>query len=265
MKISHSPFLIFALLLTCLLIPRPAEAQNKGNQDVMNEWAAATLKIDGNLNDWGDSLKLYHENTRFSFNISNNKDYLYMAIKSRDKNNLSRILARGISFSVNTEGKKKPGQTIVFPVFARGSQIPKPANLKTKEEIQKNQEQILSKINQLRVYGFTDVLDGAVSLNNTYGISAAANFDGQDNMVIEIAIPFQLLKISNINEPISCLIEINGIKPPKSTYNPDMYPRRNRRYGGYDNRNYDYERRPSIDKQLLSTGFWIKSTLAKNP
>jgi hypothetical protein len=188
-----------------------------------------------------------------------------MAIKSRDKNNLSRILARGISFSVNTEGKKKPGQTIVFPVFARGSQIPKPANLKTKEEIQKNQEQILSKINQLRVYGFTDVLDGAVSLNNTYGISAAANFDGQDNMVIEIAIPFQLLKISNINEPISCLIEINGIKPPKSTYNPDMYPRRNRRYGGYDNRNYDYERRPSIDKQLLSTGFWIKSTLAKNP
>lgn len=265
MKIPHSLVLSFALLFSCLLIPDSVAAQNKSDNDILNEWANPALKIDGNLNDWNDSLKHYNENTGFSFNISNNKDYLYLAIKSQDKKNLSRILARGISFSVNTEGKKKPGQTVVFPVFDRGSQLPKPANVKTEGQVQKNQEQILSKIKQIKVYGFADVLDGAISLQNTYGISAAANFDAQDNMVIEIAIPFRLLKISNIKDPISCLIEINGIKPPKSTYNPDMYPRRNRRYGGYDDRNYDYERRPTIDKQLLSTGFWIKSTLAKKP
>lgn len=262
-----SPFFLFSIFLLCssLLQINPLAAQTKGDDFTINQWVEKSLNIDGKLDDWGDSLKNYNENTRFSYSIKNNGDMLYLAIKSQDKKNLNRILTRGISFSVNTEGKKKTGETVIFPILDRGVQLNKLTDVKIAGQTKNRQEQILTKITQIRVNGFADILDGPISMQNTYGISAAANFDDHEQMTVEIAIPFHLLKITDTQNPILCLIEINGIKPPKSTYNPDMTPRRNRRYGGYDNRNYDYQRGPSIDKNLLSAGFWVKIILAKKP
>ena len=98
-------------------------------------------------------------------------------------------------------------------------------------------------------------------MNNTYGIGAAAGFDSENNLVTEIAIPLQHLGITNNHESIAILIEINGIKQPRTAYNPN----RDSRSGmyGYPNRDYRYDRRPLVNKQNAATGFWVKSTLAK--
>lgn len=247
------------LVVCCILFFNSTKAQTRDDM-IVNQWAAETLKIDGQLNDWGDSLKYYNENTRFSFNIRNNQETLYLAIRSRDKQNLNRILSRGISFSVNTEGKKKPGATVVFPVIDRSSQPLKPT--KPQQEVKEVQQEILSKIRKINVNGFREILDGSISMNNTYGISAAAGFDKQDNFMIEIAIPLQLLEITADQSLLACSIEINGIKAAKTSYDPY----RDRRSGmyGYPSRDYGYDRRPAVNKQNLATGFWIKTTLAKN-
>lgn len=250
----------FFLTLSCILSLKTSTAQViKGDDVITNEWAKGTLQIDGNLADWGDSLRYYHESTRFSFNIANNKDVIYLAIKSQDKQNLSRILARGISFSVNTEAKKKAGPTIIFPVVERRQPV-KSAKPQT-ESKEKRQSEILSAIQKINVTGFTEILDGSISMSNSYGISAAAGFDKQNNLVLEIAIPLQLLEISSDQKIVACSIEINGIKSPRAVYDPN----RDRRRDMYGNRSmdYGYDRRPVVNKQNLATGFWIRSTLAK--
>jgi hypothetical protein len=104
----------------------------------------------------------------------------------------------------------------------------------------------------------------AGSLNNTYGISAAAGFDGNDNFAIELAIPFDQLGITPVQgKPIACLFQINGVKQPRTPYDPE----RNSRRGmyGYPSRDYGYDRRPAVNKQNLAAGFWVKSILATKP
>ena len=259
---KNSLLLWFQLSLTCFcLFQLNISAAQTKSDEIVNQWAIKPLKIDGKLDDWGDTLKNYNEDTRFSFGISNDQETLYLAIKSKDRQNLNRILSRGITFSVNTEARKKPGATIIFPVPNTGGQ-PKAMKALSKEEVKKNQQKMLSELTQINVSGFADIKDGAVSIHNNYGISAAANLDAQETLIIEIAIPFQLLNI-NTQSQIACLMEINGIKQPRSTYNPN----RDTRGGmyGYPSRDYDYDRRPAVNKQNLTTGFWIKTTLAKKP
>lgn len=252
----------FSICLTffCLINLKTSTAQSiKGDDMIINQWANSPLKIDGDLGDWGDSLRYYHENTRFSFNIVNNQDVMYVAIKSQDKQNLNRILARGISFSVNTDAKKKEGPTVIFPVVDRRQ--PVKSTKPQQETKEKRQSDILSGISRINVTGFREILDGSISMTNSYGISAAAGFDNQDNMVLEIAIPLALLEITPEQKVIACSIEINGIKSARTTYDPN----RDFRRGMYGNRSmdYGYDRRPAVNKQNLATGFWIKSTLAK--
>jgi hypothetical protein len=262
---SHFTFTslrLCAFILLLLSVSNHSQAQSKSNDIVINQWVEKPLSIDGKLSDWGDSLKYFDEHTQFSFDIRNNQTTLYLAIKSNNKQNLSRILSRGVSFSVNAEGKKKNGPTIIFPVIDRLGTTNKSATEKgaPQDQIKEKQQQVISKITKMNVVGFADIIDGAVSLNNNYGLSASANFDGQDNFIIELAVPFSLLNISTAQRNIACLLQINGIKQPRSSYDPN----RNARGGMYGNpsRDYGYDRRPPVNKQNLISGFWIKSTLA---
>lgn len=267
MKIP-TPFRVplFSVLLCLSFIPilgfQTVTAQKiKGDEQINSKWAADSLKIDGELADWKDSLSFYNEDTRFAFSVSNNNQTLFIAVKSQDSKNLGRIFSRGISFSFNTEGKKKAISTIVFPVIERGGQANRPAKAPTAAQIKDLQKKMLSDIKRFNVYGFPDVRDGAISIQNTYGISAAATFDSQENLVIEIAVPLRLLGVTTDHQPIACLFEINGIKAPRATYDPNR-DTRNTRYG-YPTRDYGYERLPRYNRINEPTGFWVKTTLAK--
>jgi hypothetical protein len=260
MKKSSLLGLSIRLLCCSLFVINVAAAQSKSEEIIINEWADKPMSINGKLDDWADSLRHFNENTGFSYQLRNNRETLFLAIKSTEKQNLNRILARGITFSINTEGKKKAGPTIVFPVLDRIGQTERQAKVPAADQVKHNQQQILSKLTKINVTGFKEILDGAVSLNNTYGISAAANFDGQDKLVVEIAIPLALLEITPDHKQIACLIEINGVKQARASYDPN----RNPRSGIYGNQGRTYERRPPINKQNLATGFWIRSTLAKD-
>lgn len=254
--------LALGLSLICwVLLSDTATAQTKKGDPVKNQWAES-LKIDGRLEDWGDSLTYFNESTRFSFDISNDQETLYLAIKSKDPENLNRILARGISFSLNAKSKKDVGPTVIFPVIDRNIQTIKPAKPAV-QDLKENQQQTLSKLSKFYVKGFSEIIDGAVSISNSYGISTGGGFDDQNNFTVEIAVPFRLLEITSDQQIIACLIEINGVKQVRSSYDPN----RNSPRGmyGYPTRDYRLDRRTPINKQNEATGFRIEYPIAKNP
>ena len=219
------PYSVTKLILTLMLISVHLTliAQKAQNVQSGNVWAPATVKIDGKLTEWGESLKAYNKNVQLWYTIANDDKNIYLAIKSIDLDNNNKILAGGISFTLNTEGKKKTKNafTITFPIVKRaggrighggrkggfgGDDTPDTAAIVT----QQNQTLATGKV--ISAIGFADITDTLVSIYNEYGIKAAANIDGKGVLVYELAIPIKLLKIApDDQKELAYNIKVNGL------------------------------------------------------
>lgn len=247
----------FMLLLSFLLFHSlPARAQKKAEL-VSTRWVGKPIQVDGALNDWKDSLSLYNNNAKLYYAIANDEENLYVAIRNNSREGLSKILTGGISFSANIEGKKKNAPTVTFPVLDRTPG--KNRNRNANQEIEEMQNQALSRIKEIRVEGFKEIIDGGISLYNTYGIKAAASFDANNNLVQEIAIPLSLLNLkAGSSDLVTYRIKINGLPTPAGkAQNQDNY--RSNRGGMYGNQPY---RSTPVNKAFSSIEFYIKSKLA---
>lgn len=272
-KINSFLALSFSILLISSL---PAFSQKKAEL-ISSKWADKQVQVDGLLDDWNDSLSLYNEPTKLYYNLSNDDENIYLAIKNSSKEDLTKILARGISFSANIESSKKQAPTVIFPVLDR---TPGKKRVETEQpEPEEIQKRILTRIKEIKVEGFKEIIDGGISLYNTYGIKAAAAFDSNGNLVQEIAIPIRLLGLEpGRTEPIIYGIKINGFQGPAATQRRDMNEMDDMyggRYGGRYNGRYGrgyggmYGGMPSRNyptgRVQTSTEFFIKSTLAIRP
>jgi hypothetical protein len=199
-------------------------AQRVQNVQIGNVWAPATIKIDGKLMEWGESLKAYNKNVQLWYTVANDDRNIYLAIKSTDLDNNNKILAGGISFTLNTEGKKKTKNafTITFPIIKRagggraghggrrggfgGDDTPDTTTIVAQ------QNQILATGKEISAIGFADITDTLISIYNEYGIKAAANIDNKGVLVYELAVPLRLLKIAADNQKeLAYNIKINGL------------------------------------------------------
>ncbi|WP_158992562.1 hypothetical protein [Mucilaginibacter sp. L196] len=199
-------------------------AQKVQNVQIGNVWAPTAVKIDGKLTEWGESLKAYNKNVQLWYSIANDDKNIYLVIKSTDLDNNNKILAGGISFTLNTEGKKKTKNafTITFPIIKRTGggrtghggrrggfgqdDTPDTAAIVTQ------QNQALATSKEISAIGFADITDTLVSIYNEYGIKAAANIDNKGVLVYELAVPLRLLKIAIDNQKeLAYNIKINGL------------------------------------------------------
>jgi len=236
----------------------PVFSQKKADL-ITTKWANRPIQADGLLNDWQDSLSSYNEETRLHYSLSNDDTNIYLALKSTSKEDLSRILARGISFSANIEDKKKDPATVIFPVLDRTPG--KNSNNKEQPEMEEMQKRVLSKIKDIKVTGFKEIIDGGISLQNSYGIRAAAAFDKDNNLVQEIIIPLSLLNLSPAgNDLVTYNIKINGIQSPAGLA-PQRQMSQRQQMGGMYGGQYP-QRNTQFNKLLASTDFYIKSRLA---
>lgn len=214
---------------------------------------------DGSLSDWPDSLTLFNEATNLYYSLANDDKNVYLALRSASKQDLTKILAGGISFSANIEGKKKDPATVIFPVLDRTPG--KSRNTKDQPDVEEMQKQILSRIRDIKVAGFKEIIDGGISLQNTYGIRAAASFDKNNNLIQEIIIPLSLLNLSTANaSEVTYSIKVNGLQGPAAGMNQRQTAQRQPMGGMYGGQ--FPPRNTAMNKLLTSTEFYIKSRLA---
>src|SRR5690606_25620030 len=138
----------------------------------------------------------------------NDDQNIYLALQSASSEDLTKIFAGGISFSANIEGKKKDHPTVTFPLPHRvtgGSRNPR-----ERPGLEEMQKQVLSRIRDIKVSGFKDIIVVCISLQNNYGIKAAAAFYNNNNLISEIAIPLALLDLDIIlTVPVTYKSRIN--------------------------------------------------------
>lgn len=249
---------ILLAIALVLLFNLPSFSQKKA--DLINtRWAFNPVVADGELKDWPDSLTMFNEETNLYYGLANDDKNVYLAIRSASNQDLTKILAGGISFSANIEGKKKNAPTVIFPVLDRTPG--KSRNNSEQADAEERQRQILSRIKDIRVAGFKEIIDGAISMQNTYGIRAAASFDKNNNLVQEIIIPLSLLNLSAGNSgEVTYSIRVNGLQAPPVAANQRQTSQRQPMGGMYGNQ--FPPRNSSISKLLTSSQFFIRSRLA---
>jgi uncharacterized membrane protein YgcG len=274
---------LFALLFLtlALIVPGSGKSQTKSVQTLQPPPAGIT--IDGDIKEWGDSLRYTNAEKAINYALANNKDTLYMAIRVNDRSQQARILRAGLTFSIDPKGKKKEAFSITFPLSVDGS-APLSAVMKddngdvTQQDKDELIRERITNLRGIRVAGFKDIEGDMITTSNTYGIRTALNYDDKDYLVCEAAIP---LKFFHVDDPTksewSFDFKINGIqRKPQADGDQDSQGggRGGRgggmgggggRHGGGGGHGGQHGASGSVDRSELSKteDFWEKYYLAK--
>jgi hypothetical protein len=103
-----------------------ANAQKVTELQEVSILAPHAVKIDGKNFEWNNADFSVNKRTSISYIMSNDDKNLYLVIKSTDVPNNSKIMAGGITLSVNPDGKKKEKEsiTLTYPVIHRTGRGP---------------------------------------------------------------------------------------------------------------------------------------------
>ncbi len=174
--------------------------------------APANVNVDGRLTEWGDSLALYDIKTKLNYTVANNDTDLYVIVYVTDPKLRRKIMAAGITVSVNAEGKKHKAFSLTYPV-PDGKAIFKPHT--GDDDGEGIQKPSLLQSTTIKVAGFKEVESDVITTNNTYGFKAAIKLDDKHNLVYETAIPIKMLNIKpGKNDELEINVQVNGIARP---------------------------------------------------
>ncbi|UOE47869.1 hypothetical protein MTO98_26005 [Mucilaginibacter sp. SMC90] len=200
-------------------------AQKLNNVQENSLPAPGNVKIDGKLTEWGDALQAYNKATQLYYTISNDDHNLYLAIKSTDQTNSRKIVAGGISFTINTQDKKKSDDAYVltFPMVnaagmrnqfhQRGGGPGGQRQALDSAAIADMRKQALAAAKEISLSGFKDIADSVISIYNEYGIKAAVSYDNNGNFVYELGLPLKLLGIvPGEAKEFAYNLKVNGIR-----------------------------------------------------
>lgn len=194
--------------------------------------APANIRIDGKNKEWGTGFQALNKRTNLQYTICNDDKNLYLIIKSADVLNNRKILAGGITFSINTDGKKNEKESIqlTYPVITgarggrgggwrgqgqgqgRGNRMQESA--KERDSIMAaGQRSQLAQAKEIHIKGFKNTTDSVLSIYNESGIKAFASIDGENAFFYEAAIPLEALGISkDYTKEMAYQIRLNGLQ-----------------------------------------------------
>lgn len=212
-----------ALLLYIITVNAKAQATKQG-QNLLPPPSA--IIIDGNLNDWGDSLRYHNEERNLSYTLANDNDNLYAVIRISDRLEQARVLNAGITLSIDTRGKKKETFKITFPLRDPGypqvpdSKRPDDNGEITKADRDELMRERITSLRNIKVEGFKDIDYDMITTSNTYGFKAAINYDAEGNLVYETAIPLKFFHADNTAKSEWAFnFKINGMQKPTMNAN----------------------------------------------
>lgn len=205
-------WLFILLILAILVNTSKALAQKNKKHLVQSIKATASVSIDAKLNEWNLADFQHNKASQLAFLIANNDSTLFLVVKSDKVADTKRLIAGGLSFSVNTSGQEKVKETLIFPLLKRNNRSATSTISKKPADPAQRLKEELAGLNEIGVYGFDQILDGKIALNNDYGIRAAAGLNEEGLLICEYALPMKLLQSNGAKSDIfACQIRVNGL------------------------------------------------------
>ncbi|HTD98630.1 MAG TPA: hypothetical protein VK668_05065 [Mucilaginibacter sp.] len=214
---------LFCISVVQLTAATLCYAQTKPVQNILQP-PPPNITIDGDLQDWGDSLRYFNADKQIHYSLANDKENLYIAVRINDRTEQLRVLNAGLTLSIDTRGKKKESFTLTFPIAQTGVPMlgmerPDNGDL-AKEDKDELMQARLTKLREIKVSGFKDIEDDVITTSNTYGIKTAVDYDKDDYLVYEAAIPLKFFHVDDITKSEWAFnFKINGITKPGQNKN----------------------------------------------
>lgn len=236
MKMKLSKLSLSSLLL--LAFSSVGYAQKLPDVQSTGIYAPTGIRADGKSTEWNDSFQALNKRTNIYYTIANDDNNLYVAIKSTDPANNTKIMAGGITLSINPDGKKKEKEsiTLTYPLVNRaamrpgggqgggrrvmmgtmmssstgGSQMNKLQRDSMMAEMQKKQ---LAQVKEIKISGFKNTTDTLISIYNEYGVKAVASIAKDNAFFYEISIPLAALGLTkDSSTEFAYNIKLNGLQ-----------------------------------------------------
>jgi hypothetical protein len=208
--------------------------------------APATIKVDGKAAEWDDTFQAYNKNTNTYYTMANDADNLYLAIQATDPNDINKITAGGITFTIKSTDKKSTATpvAIIYPLktkVVRPAGGPMPAAIRvgmgpgggggggavrtlspmaklrsdqplTDSDLMALNKQINTNVKEIRVIGLKEFPDSTVSLYNEDGIHAAGLINLKKAYTIEFSIALKYLQpLINSVGTFNYNVQVNGL------------------------------------------------------
>ncbi|QIL40287.1 hypothetical protein G7074_14070 [Pedobacter sp. HDW13] len=91
------------------------------SSDRKGNLAPGGIRIDGHITEWNGLPFTENKRTNLDYVLANDEKNLYLVIKSKEQASISKIMLGGISFIINTDGRKKDkdAYSITYPLVKR--------------------------------------------------------------------------------------------------------------------------------------------------
>lgn len=185
------------------------------------------FKADGLSNEWNEPLNQYNDATKLAFALANDDRNLYIIIESLDPQTTFSVLRGGITLNINTEGKKKDGMKLTFPLMERppmpkeGEEHREYAPVSPDKDNEMHDPAAMNK--GIRVSGFKNIPDGELPAINQDGIETGMSIHPNRDLIYELSIPLAQLQVGlDLKKPLVYNIKIN--EPNKSGFKREGRP-----------------------------------------
>jgi uncharacterized membrane protein YgcG len=214
------PYLTYSIISQLLAISICNAQSNKSTLSTLQA-PPQNIAIDGDIKEWGDSLRYYNTEKHINYSIANDKENLYMAIRITDRLEQRKIFKAGITFAIDTKGKKKETFSITFPLNVQGGGVAalvsqkEPEGEVTKQDREELMRERITTLRGIKVVGFKDIEDDMITTSNTYGIQTAINYDENGDLICEAAIPLKFFHADESSKNQWAFnFKINGLTRP---------------------------------------------------
>ncbi len=182
-------------------------------------WVSSPVTIDGKANEWKLPLRFYDSGTKLFFAFANDDKNLYLCFQSPNKMFQTKIMGAGMEVSVSAKGKHKV--SVIFPLARQSASTLTPAdnNEQQMTDYKNSNTAFILQNTSMEAKGFAN-RNGIIPINDTSGINAAINWDENNKLTYEIAIPYKEwfgadYSVNDMAKDISLEVTINALKQPR--------------------------------------------------
>jgi hypothetical protein len=216
-------------MIPMLLALTSLNAQKLPDIQEKSKIAPPAVRIDGKTTEWGDDFEANNKRTNLFYTMANDDQYLYLIVKSTNAMNNSKIIAGGLTLTINQNGKKndKGSASITYPIVnsaGRGQGRPgntqgRPSRGEELSRVQRdsmmvaNQRQQLAGSKEIKVAELKNVSDTLISIYNEYNVKVGTSVSDDMSLVYELAVPLELLDLDPAKSPeFAYQLKLNGIQ-----------------------------------------------------
>lgn len=182
---------------------------------------------DGKADEWKIPLRFNDQQAHLQYDVTNNDSVLFVCIRISDAKFQMKCAQAGMTFYIDTTGKKKKKIAIDFPLRQEKGMPIGMGQPGSNQDKYMFKASILSNLKTFSTEGFI-IGNGTHIVKNLQGIIIASAFDSVDVLTIECQIPFKtffhILTSADKGKVITLALNAKGLSRPEMGGGPEGGP-----------------------------------------